>query len=375
MDIAIKRTPIFATKIQTASSGKELRASFQSTPRYRYSLPLNFLRQAVLNAGTDEVAMLLNIFNAAKGRWDSFLYTDPYSNTAVNTPFGTGDGSTSAFQLLDIEGMPIFDLNGTPTLTRTDWQGTQTLYSTARTNKTLYSQDMTQGAWNKLYSTITPNATAGPDGALNAGKLVEDTSNNMHRIHQSITISSGAQTTISVIAKAGERTRMILMSSGNYGSRGFDLSAGTTFAAGGGEAPATAYAMTSLGNGWYLCSITFTTAGTTDGLQVRMIQGSGTTENYTGDGSSGMYLRDFQYEVGNTATSRIVTTAAAVTITDYTLSSTGLVTLGQVPAVNAGLSWSGSYYRRVRFDTDELDFERFLDRVWEAKALPLISVK
>ena len=54
LDIAIKRMPVYATKIQTASSGKELRASFQSTPRFRYSLPLNFLRQAVLNMDADE---------------------------------------------------------------------------------------------------------------------------------------------------------------------------------------------------------------------------------------------------------------------------------------------------------------------------------
>jgi hypothetical protein len=56
------------------------------------------------------------IFHAMKGQWDSFLFTDPYSNTAALTGFGTGTGAQYAFQLLDIEGFPIYDLNGVPSI-------------------------------------------------------------------------------------------------------------------------------------------------------------------------------------------------------------------------------------------------------------------
>jgi uncharacterized protein (TIGR02217 family) len=113
-DIAIKRTPVFSTVVQTAASGKELRASYQGAPRWRYEIPLKFARITGFstNTITNEMAAILGLFNAVKGKWDSFLYTDPYSNTAANTPFGTGNGSTTAFQLLDIEGFPIYDLNG-----------------------------------------------------------------------------------------------------------------------------------------------------------------------------------------------------------------------------------------------------------------------
>lgn len=77
VDISVKRSEIYATKIQTSSSGKEMRASFQSTPRYRYELRLNFLRQAVYNTATDEVAQLKTFFDTMLGSWDSFLFNDP----------------------------------------------------------------------------------------------------------------------------------------------------------------------------------------------------------------------------------------------------------------------------------------------------------
>lgn len=116
--IAVKRTPFFATGVQPAPSGKELRISYQSTPRWRYEIPLNFLRMPGFSANTssNEVATILAIFHAVKGKWDSFLYTDPYSNTAAATPFGTGNGSATTFQLLDIDGFPIYDLNGSATV-------------------------------------------------------------------------------------------------------------------------------------------------------------------------------------------------------------------------------------------------------------------
>ena len=79
IDIAVARSVIYATKIQTASSGKELRASFQSTPRYAYELTLNFLRQSGFSVNTllDEAAALSAFYVTHRGQWDSFLYNDP----------------------------------------------------------------------------------------------------------------------------------------------------------------------------------------------------------------------------------------------------------------------------------------------------------
>lgn len=74
LDIKVTRTPVFRTAVQEAHSGKELRASFWSGPRYRYTVTYNFLRQA---KNGDEAKTLLDFFEFHKGRHESFLLDDP----------------------------------------------------------------------------------------------------------------------------------------------------------------------------------------------------------------------------------------------------------------------------------------------------------
>ena len=114
--IGVKRTPFWSGAIQDCPSGKEVRVEYFSTPRWRYQLPLNFARVTGFSAQTpsNEMAIIQAMFNGVKGQWDSFLFTDTYSNTAAATAFGTGTGGAGQTnQLLDIEGFPIYDLNGT----------------------------------------------------------------------------------------------------------------------------------------------------------------------------------------------------------------------------------------------------------------------
>ena len=116
VDVAIKRSTIYATKVQTSASGKELRATFQATPIYKWDLKMNFLRQAGYNTATDEVAQLGQLFVNLKGAWDSFLFTDTVDNTVTLRNFGTGTGALTTFQLCDGLGVPIYDLNGTASI-------------------------------------------------------------------------------------------------------------------------------------------------------------------------------------------------------------------------------------------------------------------
>lgn len=57
------------------------------------------------------------------------------------TPFFTGDGTTTSAQLVDRHGNPISSskLEKVSSIHRTDWQGRQLLYPTARTNQMLQS--------------------------------------------------------------------------------------------------------------------------------------------------------------------------------------------------------------------------------------------
>lgn len=59
--------------------------------------------------------------------------------------------------------------------------------------------------------------------------------------------------------------------------------------------------------------------------------------------------------------------------TDYTIGSTGLVTLTAAGAAGQALAWTGSYYMRVRFGKDSVDFERFLQGLWQAGSIELLS--
>ena len=45
------------------------------------------------------------------------------------------------------------------------------------------------------------------------------------------------------------------------------------------------------------------------------------------------------------------------------------------PASGASLTWTGQFYKRVRFVRDEVEFERFLVDLWAAKKVELITVK
>lgn len=59
---------------------------------------------------------------------------------------------------------------------------------------------------------------------------------------------------------------------------------------------------------------------------------------------------------------------------DYTVSG-GRVTFTTAPSAGAALTWSGQFYKRVRFLQDEAEFEQFMQNLWSAKKIELITVK
>lgn len=60
-------------------------------------------------------------------------------------------------------------------------------------------------------------------------------------------------------------------------------------------------------------------------------------------------------------------------ITPQSISSSGLVTV--TGSGEGQLTWTGSYYFRVRFDEASVEFNRILNGVWEATSVTLVSVK
>jgi hypothetical protein len=168
-----------------------------------------------------------------------------------------------------------------------------------RTNLLTYSEDYGNVAWAKVRSSVTANATTAPDGTTTADKLVEDnTASNTHLVEQVAVTTSGASYTLSVYAKAGERTKFLLSIYTNATTAiSFDLTAVTASNASG--------TITPCANGWYRCSLTFTSGATGNGWYDVILQNASAAYTYTGDGTSGIYIWGAQLEQGAFATSYI----------------------------------------------------------------------
>lgn len=111
----IERNPIHNTLIAESASGKEATCALWSFPKYQYKLSYSVLNDNT----TSDLKTIIGFFNEALGQYDSWLYTDPSDYTVVAQAIGTGDGSTTAFQLLRTRGgfvEPIQNINGTPSV-------------------------------------------------------------------------------------------------------------------------------------------------------------------------------------------------------------------------------------------------------------------
>ena len=219
---------------------------------------------------------------------------------------------------------PRFDYNPT---TR---ESLGLLLEQASTNNQLYSSNFDNAAWTKTQAPITTAADISPDGTQNAQLMVLSTTSAAHTL-VSATYSDVASTTytLSIYAKAyGSTSRYItfgMTRSSNdnmYALCNFDLvggTAGTAIFTSGYVGSATAN-IQPVGNGWYRCSVTYTTIAVGPYTVNMFVVASNTSVTsstfplFAGNGFDGYLLWGAQNETAPSATSYIANTAGTATV-------------------------------------------------------------
>lgn len=99
--------------------------------------------------------------------------------------------------------------------------------------------------------------------------------------------------------------------------------------------------------------------------------GDGATKSFQLVRPFGTVATAFYEPVQNlNGTPTIYSNGTVVSGANYTISN-GLVTFTTAPANGAVLTWTGSFYYRVRFNMDSAEFNQFMKDLWELKKCEL----
>jgi hypothetical protein len=183
------------------------------------------------------------------------------------------------------------------------------LIEKVRTNLALYSEQFDNAYWGKTNTTVVANSSIAPNGTTTAELVYPNSSGSSRLLEKSFSISNSTPYTGTWYAKAsGLNWVAIDHIDGNVGAW-FNLSTGTI----GTVSAGTTASIENVGNGWYRCRISRTSAGTTGYHDIRLVDGDNVT-SVTASGTNGVLVWGAQLETGDIATDYIATTTAAVSV-------------------------------------------------------------
>jgi hypothetical protein len=205
-----------------------------------------------------------------------------------------------------------------------------------QTNRMLYSEDFSNGAWTKTRVTLgTPVVAL---GSLSFDAIIASADNATHLVYQGVTTAASERHAFSIYAKAGAVNSIkIELNESATQYAYYNLSTGLVGDVGAGftlSQPAQIY---DKGNGYYRCEFRPTTAGITGTINIYASNGSTAgSETFAGDASTtSVYLGGAQFEryassaqQSGSLTSYIKTTSATATRIKDTLTFHGYENCG-----------------------------------------------
>jgi hypothetical protein len=258
-----------------------------------------------------------------------FIASDPTSNLLATAGMGAGE-------VIWLRNFSVKQVAGNHATQTTSAKRPKLA---ARYNLLTYTEQFdNNGVWLKTAASITANtpATTDPLGGNTADAFVENSATSAHAIEVSGGVAVSAISYVfSIYAKYNGRVLQLatnLPGSNVYAN--FDLQNGTL-----GSASGVTSAISSVGNGWYRCSVTVTAVAGTRNVYPCTVTTttSGYVASYTGNGVDGVYLWGADLRPASQATGLIGPTYQRV------VDAATYDTAGFLPYLAFdGLSWSMS---------------------------------
>ena len=228
------------------------------------------------------------------------------TSTSVNDGFTLQNALTAKEVLFDQPDGTLTLFEHPDNVPRVEWDADRNrlglLVEESRTNLVTYSEDFSQ--WTGFSD---PNEILAPDGTLTATKARDNNQGTSAavQLNEPVTVSTSTTYTYSVFGKKGQLNWMALgiinFTTPSNGRVWFDLDNGVVGTQGSGLSGA----IEEFPNGWYRCSVTFTTDATdTSGqLYIYLCEDDGQFVNTNRDGTSDLYVWGAQLEAGSFPTS------------------------------------------------------------------------
>jgi hypothetical protein len=180
----------------------------------------------------------------------------------------------------------------------------------AKAEENLWIQSQNAETWANLNVTVTANATTAPDGTATADKLVATAASTIHYSNKAFSKVVSVPYAFSIYVKAAEYS-YVRFADGWWGAFGanFDLTASGVVTSSSGCTAA----IESLPNGWFRVSAVFSNTRAEVSPSVVGIPTASATENFLGDGTSGIYVWGAQLEQRSSVTAYTPTTTAPIT--------------------------------------------------------------